>query len=491
MPRFRFAEFLYDSDEARLLRGDEQIVLQPRVHDALLFFLEQRGQLLTKEQLLEKLWPGIFVNEDALTQLVRKLRVVLDEDPKKPRFLHTLVKRGYRFEVPLEPALEPGAPTPRRRAGDRASLAAASLPAAAAARASPVSPESLQPPRAAYDPAWSVPRREESAARARLQLPGMPLVIHAPERFGKTWLLRKLLAESRASGAQVVLVNLDLFDAPAWESLDSFLRELGRHLVRGFGAAAELPESRWARTGNPKANLNWLLERELLPPLEAAGRKLVLAIDRADAVWGRPFQNELFGLLRAWAENGASEEAWPALRLALVISTSPALLISDPSQSPFNLSEPVRLRDLSGDELAQIAALHGLSLEARTCEALQARVGGHPYLARMLFYAAATQGRALEEILRDESALEAILGDYLDQLRARLERQPELGAALDAVARGTHAARRAGRAPARVGGPDRARPERPVRAALLALFEAGRRRARMSGVSMRIRGSIA
>ena len=395
--RFRFGEFFYDASEARLLKGDVELELQPKLHDALQLFLQRRGELLGKDQLLDALWPGVEVNEEALTQLIKKLRRTLDDDAQKPRFLQTVLKRGYRF------------------------LADPAAPAAEA-----VAPPTLQPPRAAYDPRWYVSRPEEERARACLSIPGTPLVLLAPERMGKTWLLRHLLHEARARGSKVVALNLDLLDAPAWASLESCLRELGRQIASGFELGPEVVDAAFARSQNPKANLNWLLERELLP--RAAGSELIVAIDRADAAWDRPFRDELFGLLRAWAENGAAEEGWPALRLVLAISTSPALLIQDPSQSPFNLSEPVRLRDLPDAQLAQLAALHGLQL--RDVAPVRALVGGHPYLCRVIFHAAATQQKSLEEVLAGSGE---IFADYLDHMRARLDRQPGLFAALRAL----------------------------------------------------------
>ena len=399
--RYRFGEFSYDAREARLIRGDVELELQPKLHDALRLFLERRGELIGKDELLSALWPRAEVNEEALTQTIKKLRRTLDDDAQNPRFLQTVMKRGYRF-----------------------------LADAPGSTQVPPSP-ALQPPRAAYDPRWYVSRPdEEQRARACLAVPGMPLVLLAPERMGKTWMLRHLLHEARGRGAKVVALNLELFDGPAWTSLEACLHELGRQLAAGLEVDEAAVDRAFARSRNPKANLNWLLERELLPRIEG---ELIVAIDRADAVWDRPFRDELFGLLRAWAENGAAEEHWPALRLALAISTSPALLIADPSQSPFNLSEPVRLGDLPAAQIADLAALHGLHPKAEALAAVRALVGGHPYLSRVIFHAAAQRGVPIEEIV---AGRHEAFADYLDHMRARLDRQPGLQTALRGVAQG-------------------------------------------------------
>lgn len=407
---YRFGEFHYDAAEARLYRGELELDLEPKMHDALRFFLERRGELLSKDELLDKLWPDATVNEDSLTQIVKKLRHALDDDPRDPRFLKTVMKRGYRF---LSDPSGPSTPS-----------------------SEPPGAEELQPPRSAYDPRWYVPRPEERQAQACLAVPGTPLVLLAPERFGKTWTLRHLLQKARAAGSRVVAMNLDLFDAAALGSLDACLREIALQIASAVDRGPELAERCMARSPNPKANLNWMLEREVLPGLAEARSTLVVAIDRADAALDLPLRDELFGLLRAWADNGAGEPSWPALRLALAISTSPALLIRDPSQSPFNISQPIRLADLPDEGLSALASLHGLHAAPDELASLRALVGGHPYLARLAFHAAATRRVTLAALLEDPSATAAAFGDFLDHLRARLERHPELVKVLRAAARG-------------------------------------------------------
>jgi Tol biopolymer transport system component/DNA-binding winged helix-turn-helix (wHTH) protein len=98
----RFADFELDPSDARLSRAGETVVLQPKVFDALLLFVESAGRLVTREELLERLWPATFVTEESLTQVVRKLRQALGDDPQIPRFLETVPRRGYRFLPAVE-----------------------------------------------------------------------------------------------------------------------------------------------------------------------------------------------------------------------------------------------------------------------------------------------------------------------------------------------------------------------------------------------------
>ncbi len=95
--RYRFGPFELRPSESLLLRGGEPVAIQPQTFEALVFFVEHAGRLVTKEEVLARLWPDTFVNEEALTQLIRKLRLALGDDAKDSRYVQTVLKRGYRF----------------------------------------------------------------------------------------------------------------------------------------------------------------------------------------------------------------------------------------------------------------------------------------------------------------------------------------------------------------------------------------------------------
>jgi DNA-binding winged helix-turn-helix (wHTH) protein/dipeptidyl aminopeptidase/acylaminoacyl peptidase len=134
--RYRFPPFELDPAEARLARDGEPVELQPKVLDALALFAERAGQLVSKDDLMARLWPDVVVTEESLTQVVRKLRQALGDDPAAPRFLETVPKRGYRFVAPVEridlpPQPSPAVPAPAEAGG--ASAGGAPGPAEAAA----------------------------------------------------------------------------------------------------------------------------------------------------------------------------------------------------------------------------------------------------------------------------------------------------------------------------------------------------------------------
>ncbi|MCJ7421018.1 winged helix-turn-helix domain-containing protein [Sphingomicrobium astaxanthinifaciens] len=122
---YRFDRFLFDPVEARLEREGEPVALQPRGLDLLHAFLDRPGRLWSKEELFERVWPGVTVGDEALTQAVKEVRRALGDAASAPCFIETVPKRGYRFIAPVERLARPGTPT----AAASASHAAAPAPA--------------------------------------------------------------------------------------------------------------------------------------------------------------------------------------------------------------------------------------------------------------------------------------------------------------------------------------------------------------------------
>jgi DNA-binding winged helix-turn-helix (wHTH) protein len=96
---FKFGDFTLDRARYRLLRGDRQLRLEKLPMELLIFLVERRGELLSRDEIAEHLWgKDVFVEVDhSINVAVRKIRVVLRDDSEKPRFVETVVGRGYRF----------------------------------------------------------------------------------------------------------------------------------------------------------------------------------------------------------------------------------------------------------------------------------------------------------------------------------------------------------------------------------------------------------
>jgi TolB-like protein/DNA-binding winged helix-turn-helix (wHTH) protein len=81
------------------------IRIEPKVMEVLVCLVNQAGETISKEELLETVWPHTFVSDDVLTRCVSELRHVFEDDPKQSRFIQTIPKRGYRVIAPIAPVI--------------------------------------------------------------------------------------------------------------------------------------------------------------------------------------------------------------------------------------------------------------------------------------------------------------------------------------------------------------------------------------------------
>ena len=137
----RFGVFELDLQSGELRRKGVKVRLADQPRQILQLLLERPGELVTREQLRERLWTeGTFVDfETGLNTAVRKLREALDDSAANPRFIERVPRRGYRFIAPVssEPASQPESPPPAipasRRPAHTAGMAATFIVIAAAA----------------------------------------------------------------------------------------------------------------------------------------------------------------------------------------------------------------------------------------------------------------------------------------------------------------------------------------------------------------------
>ena len=95
--RITFDPFSLDLANECLWQGSQATRLRPKAYAVLAYLLERPGRLITKEELLSAVWPETFVGEAVLKVSIRQLREALDDDPRSPRFIETVHRRGYRF----------------------------------------------------------------------------------------------------------------------------------------------------------------------------------------------------------------------------------------------------------------------------------------------------------------------------------------------------------------------------------------------------------
>ena len=106
---YEFGRFRLKTAERILLREGELVPLTPKVFDILITLVENRGQVVAKDDLMKRVWPSTYVEEGNLTQNISLLRKALGESPGGVQFIETVPRRGYRFVGDINEAWD-GAP---------------------------------------------------------------------------------------------------------------------------------------------------------------------------------------------------------------------------------------------------------------------------------------------------------------------------------------------------------------------------------------------
>ena len=101
---FRFGAYEVDPGSGELRKSGLRLRVQEQALQVLLVLLERPSEVVTREELQQKLWPAdTFVDFDhSLNTVINKLREALSDSASNPRFIETLARRGYRFLAPVE-----------------------------------------------------------------------------------------------------------------------------------------------------------------------------------------------------------------------------------------------------------------------------------------------------------------------------------------------------------------------------------------------------
>jgi DNA-binding response OmpR family regulator len=109
---YHFGPYQLDGQRGELRCAHHPVVIEPKVFDVLVYLIEHRDRIVTKEELLEHCWAGTFVSEAALTRCLAKVRKAVEPEPAEAPVIQTRYGRGYRFVAPVtvrphEPVLPP------------------------------------------------------------------------------------------------------------------------------------------------------------------------------------------------------------------------------------------------------------------------------------------------------------------------------------------------------------------------------------------------
>jgi Tol biopolymer transport system component/DNA-binding winged helix-turn-helix (wHTH) protein len=105
----QFDDLVVDPTAFRLFKAGKPVHIEPKALQILILLLQRPETLVTKQELLSEIWPGVAVTENALTRAMAQLRKTLGDDAEAPKYIETVPTRGYRFIGTLrsEPTLTP------------------------------------------------------------------------------------------------------------------------------------------------------------------------------------------------------------------------------------------------------------------------------------------------------------------------------------------------------------------------------------------------
>jgi DNA-binding SARP family transcriptional activator len=255
------------------------------------------------------------------------------------------------------------------------------------------------------------------------------ICVKGPRQVGKTSLLARGLEQARQNGARIAVTDFQTLEPAEKQTIESFYLALANNLAEQLELATP-PAQAWSPLLSAGANFERYLRREALTP---SPEPLVWAIDEADAIFDCDYRSSVFGLFRSWYNARAlnPQSVWGRFVQILAYSTEAHLLISNLSQSPFNVGTRFALQDFSADEVAELNRRYGapLSLTAEIPRLIDL-VGGNPFLVRLCLHEIKTRKRSLAEIEATADHHDSLFAEHLEHLRSAILRDPALIAAV-------------------------------------------------------------
>jgi TolB-like protein/cytochrome c-type biogenesis protein CcmH/NrfG len=116
--QFFFTDHVLDKDRRELRRGTEAIAVEPQVFDVLVYLLERRDHVVTKDDLIESVWGGRIVSESTLTSRINAARNAIGDNGRDQKLIRTIARKGFRFVG--EVLIQQAGPRASHPANDRA-----------------------------------------------------------------------------------------------------------------------------------------------------------------------------------------------------------------------------------------------------------------------------------------------------------------------------------------------------------------------------------
>jgi predicted Ser/Thr protein kinase len=287
----------------------------------------------------------------------------------------------------------------------------------------------------ALDSHFYIVRGVDAEFRGAIDRRDSIVLLRGARQMGKTSLLARGLRQARASGARVVLTDLQKLNETDLESATTFFQALGEGMAFKLGLKAG-PVAGWNPRHGASVNFERFLQREVLARI---GAPLVWAIDETDRLFSQSFGSEVFGLFRSWHNERVfeSDGPWRDLTLVIAYATEAHLFITDVNQSPFNVGTLLSLEDFSPEQVADLNDRYGAPLRGpEDLGAFCRLLNGHPYLSNRGLYELRTRGLGVAglEALADRD--DGPFGDHLRLILVLLAQDQALYEVVRSVVRG-------------------------------------------------------
>lgn len=273
----------------------------------------------------------------------------------------------------------------------------------------------------------------EETAFAEIHQPGCVIRIKAPRKMGKTSLLNRLIAHAEECSFRTVYLNFQEADESVFTSLDKFLRWFCANISRQLNLPSRLNDY-WDEDMGSKVSCKTYFEHHLL---EQISSPLLLALDEVNRVFEHPeVAQDFLPMLRSWHEQAKQSDSWQRLRLVVAHATEIYIPLKL-NQSPFNVGLLITLPQFTLEQVQELAQRYELAWSDQVGEqqalALNALVGGHPYLVRVAFYHLAQGEMTLDQLLQFAPTQAGIYSSHLRSHLVMLQEQPQLAYALQQV----------------------------------------------------------
>jgi DNA-binding winged helix-turn-helix (wHTH) protein len=116
-----FADCLLDTERRELRRSNQLVAVEPQVFDVLIYLVENRDRVVSKDDLISSVWNGRIVSESTLTSRINAARKAIGDTGEKQSLIRTVARKGVRFVAPIDAARDQQ--TPALAAPQRPSIA--------------------------------------------------------------------------------------------------------------------------------------------------------------------------------------------------------------------------------------------------------------------------------------------------------------------------------------------------------------------------------